>query len=185
MPVHIQPEGSLLIDARHAVLQELANPCWPREQQPTVTHPLVLVHFCASSQKQSINTRGNLCCFRSLINASHHHLRALSQKKKKKMYFSTDRCQAPAANHYRNAPKARRRRWGGRRGPLQRQELSTSSSEKLLPFVECFLGARCYDDPSAQFRHSIMSNLCNPMDCSMPGFPDHHELLELAQTHVH
>ena len=26
--------------------------------------------------------------------------------------------------------------------------------------------------------------LCNPMDCSTPGFPDHHQLLELAQTHV-
>ena len=23
------------------------------------------------------------------------------------------------------------------------------------------------------------------MDCSMPGFPVHHQLLELAQTHVH
>ena len=27
--------------------------------------------------------------------------------------------------------------------------------------------------------------LCNPMDCSMPGLPVHHQLLELAQTHVH
>ena len=27
--------------------------------------------------------------------------------------------------------------------------------------------------------------LCNPMDCSMPGFPVHHQLLELAQSHVH
>ena len=27
--------------------------------------------------------------------------------------------------------------------------------------------------------------LCNPMDCSMPGFPVHHQLLELAQTHVY
>ena len=27
--------------------------------------------------------------------------------------------------------------------------------------------------------------LCDPMDCSMPGFPVHHQLLELAQTHVH
>ena len=27
--------------------------------------------------------------------------------------------------------------------------------------------------------------LCNPMDCSMPGFPVHRQLLELAQTHVH
>ena len=27
--------------------------------------------------------------------------------------------------------------------------------------------------------------LCNPRDCSTPGFPVHHQLLELAQTHVH
>ena len=27
--------------------------------------------------------------------------------------------------------------------------------------------------------------LCNPMDCSMPGLPVHHQLSELAQTHVH
>ena len=27
--------------------------------------------------------------------------------------------------------------------------------------------------------------LCNPMDCSMPDFPVHHQLLEPAQIHVH
>ena len=27
--------------------------------------------------------------------------------------------------------------------------------------------------------------LCNPMDCSMLGFPVHHQLPELAQTHVY
>ena len=27
--------------------------------------------------------------------------------------------------------------------------------------------------------------LCDPVDCSMPGFPVYHQLLELAQTHVH
>ena len=27
--------------------------------------------------------------------------------------------------------------------------------------------------------------LCGPKDCSMPGFPVHHQLRELAQTHVH
>ena len=27
--------------------------------------------------------------------------------------------------------------------------------------------------------------LCNLMDCSMPGFPVHHHLLETAQTHAH
>ena len=29
------------------------------------------------------------------------------------------------------------------------------------------------------------STLCDPMDCSTPGFPVHYQLLELAQTHVH
>ena len=29
------------------------------------------------------------------------------------------------------------------------------------------------------------STLCDAMDCSMPGFPVLHHLLELAQTHVH
>ena len=27
--------------------------------------------------------------------------------------------------------------------------------------------------------------LCNPTDCSMPGFPVHHQLPQLIQTHVH
>ena len=27
--------------------------------------------------------------------------------------------------------------------------------------------------------------VCNPMDCSMPGFPVHHQLPEFAQTCVH
>ena len=27
--------------------------------------------------------------------------------------------------------------------------------------------------------------LCDPMNCSTPGFPVHHQLPELAQTHVH
>ena len=31
----------------------------------------------------------------------------------------------------------------------------------------------------------VFVTLCDPMDCSMPAFPVHHHLLELAQTHVH
>ena len=27
--------------------------------------------------------------------------------------------------------------------------------------------------------------LCNPMDCSTPGFPVHHQLSEPTQTHIH
>ena len=40
---------------------------------------------------------------------------------------------------------------------------------------------------SVQFSSFAQSclTLCNPMDCSTPGLPVHHQLLELAQTHVH
>ena len=43
------------------------------------------------------------------------------------------------------------------------------------------LGKKC------QFSSFTKScpTLCDPMDCSMPGFPVHHQLTELAQTHVH
>ena len=52
-----------------------------------------------------------------------------------------------------------------------------------------------YPDPSRaglpegrdQFSSVAQScpTLCNPMDCSTPGFPVHHQLPELAQTHIH
>ena len=39
------------------------------------------------------------------------------------------------------------------------------------------------------FQFSSVAQSCptffNPMDCSTPGFPVHHQLLELAQTQVH
>ena len=40
---------------------------------------------------------------------------------------------------------------------------------------------------SVQFSSVIQScpNFCNPMDCSMPSFPVHDQLLELSQAHVH
>ena len=31
----------------------------------------------------------------------------------------------------------------------------------------------------------LCPTLCGPMDCSMPGFPVHHQLPEFAETHVH
>ena len=35
-----------------------------------------------------------------------------------------------------------------------------------------------------QFSSLSRVQLCNPMDCSTPGLPAHHQLPELAQTHV-
>ena len=42
--------------------------------------------------------------------------------------------------------------------------------------------------PNHRVQFSLVAQSCltlgDPMDCSMPGFPVHHQLLELAQTHV-
>ena len=40
---------------------------------------------------------------------------------------------------------------------------------------------------SVQFSSVTQSclTLCDPVDCTTPGFPVHHQLLELTQTHVH
>ena len=40
---------------------------------------------------------------------------------------------------------------------------------------------------SVQFSSVTQSclTLCNPMDCSTPGLPVHHQLLKFTQTHVH
>ena len=59
-------------------------------------------------------------------------------------------------------------------------KLANAKSE-LCTF--CSLCLEC----SFQFSSVAQScpTLCDPMDCSMPGFPVHHQLPELTQTHVH
>ena len=44
----------------------------------------------------------------------------------------------------------------------------------------------CYGVCSVQFSSVTQScpTLCNPMDCSMPGFSVLHQFLEIAQTHI-
>ena len=50
----------------------------------------------------------------------------------------------------------------------------------------------CLPDCSPRFAPVQFSSVaqlcltfCNLMDCSTPGFPVHHQILELTQTHVH
>ena len=49
------------------------------------------------------------------------------------------------------------------------------------------LNALCTFCPSVQFSSIAQScpTLCNPKDCSIPGFPVLHHLPELVQIHVH
>ena len=41
------------------------------------------------------------------------------------------------------------------------------------------------DTLSVPFSHSVMSTLCNSMDCRIPDLPVCQQLLEFTQTHVH
>ena len=66
----------------------------------------------------------------------------------------------------------------------------------LLPFFKlgCFLFVSMLSCLSYLYTLAIKLfssvsqsclTLCDPMDCSTPGFPVHHQLPELTQTHVH
>ena len=55
----------------------------------------------------------------------------------------------------------------------------------LMPRIPCTDAAFAWGRfISVQFSHSVMSNSCDPMDCSTSGFPVHHQLPELPETHV-
>ena len=49
------------------------------------------------------------------------------------------------------------------------------------------LVCECPGRPSVQFSSvtQLCLTLCDPMNCSMPGLPVHHQFLEFTQTHVH
>ena len=51
---------------------------------------------------------------------------------------------------------------------------------------KCVEGTK-WKTPKATYSVQSLSRvwLCNPMDCSTPGFPVHHQLPEFTQTHVH
>ena len=57
--------------------------------------------------------------------------------------------------------------------------LSTSNSGSWLSTINYIFPS----PDSVQFTQSCLT-LCDSMDCSMPGFPVHHQLPELTQTHV-
>ena len=51
----------------------------------------------------------------------------------------------------------------------------------LIALTACF----CYGECSRMLFSISVLSLCNPMDCSMPGFPVFHYLLEFAQMATH
>ena len=71
--------------------------------------------------------------------------------------------------------------------------LSWESQAVSLSELACSLScARCFGGGSwlvglLQFSSvaQLCPNPCDPMNCSMPGLPVHHQLPEFTQTHVH
>ena len=74
-------------------------------------------------------------------------------------------------------------------GSTHRLSISADGNSMLLVVQDKIL----YSTLTLSFSHINQFNsvaqsrptLCNPMDCSTPGFPVHHQLPELAQTHAH
>ena len=67
--------------------------------------------------------------------------------------------------------------------PLPNSETFSKETMYLLAFTPHF-----FPPPSPQPFSSVTQScptLWDPMDCSTPGFPVHHQLAELTQTHVH
>ena len=52
----------------------------------------------------------------------------------------------------------------------------------LLPSGSMPAGQNLFS--SVQSLNGVLT-LCDPMDCSTPGLPVHHQLLEFTQTHIH
>ena len=69
--------------------------------------------------------------------------------------------------------------------------LSKDKSFVLPPKKNCFLLLSASSEPGTRMMLQLSSviqlcpTLCNPLNCSTPGFPVHYELPELAQTHMH
>ena len=55
------------------------------------------------------------------------------------------------------------------------------------PWVYSPWNSPCQNTRVHQFSSvtQLCPTLCDPMNCSMPGLPAHHQLLEFTQTHVH
>ena len=63
-------------------------------------------------------------------------------------------------------------------------QLNTKTS-KLGSFLNYYYLDTFEDSVQFSSVTQLCLTLCDPMDCSMPGFPVLHHLSELAQIHVH
>ena len=68
---------------------------------------------------------------------------------------------------------------------ISRQILYCYRSVKSLTVSTVTMILFFLTDFSVQLSHSVVSDFCDPMEGSTPGFPVQHQLPEFTQTHVH
>ena len=71
-------------------------------------------------------------------------------------------------------------------GSITSWQIDEETTETVTDFI--FLGSKIIaDGESVQFSSVAQScpTLCDSMDCSTPGLPVHHQLLEFTHTRVH
>ena len=73
---------------------------------------------------------------------------------------------------------------------LEKFKVQNQREGKVQSFPIHTLLHVCIASPVISYHQfSSVTQACltlhDPMDCSIPGFPDHHQLPELSQTHVH
>ena len=80
---------------------------------------------------------------------------------------------------------SRQEYWSGLQFPSPR-DLPDQGIEPGSPAFQA--DALTSEPPGKPMKNLVQlssASLCNPMDCTMPGFPVHYQLLELTQTHIH
>ena len=73
--------------------------------------------------------------------------------------------------------------WTGKPGVLQPMGSQRVGHDWVTDLMHTFGALFCMYQFSSVAQSCL--TLCDPMDCSIVGFPAHHQLLELSQTHVH
>ena len=112
-----------------------------------------------------------LCCVRSHV----WHLQLVA-------------CQAPLSMGF-----SRKEYWSGlpflSPGDLQDPDIETRSpalqSDTLLIALQGKVKYNLREGNQFSSDTQSCQTLCDPRDCSTPGFPVHHQILELTQTYVH
>ena len=69
--------------------------------------------------------------------------------------------------------------------PDMQQWTDSKLEKEYVKAVYCHPAYLTYMQIQFSSVTQLCPTLCDPMDCSMAGFPVHHQLPELAQTHVH